>query len=755
MKGVNDTIIHVLPVGPKPERTTTSPASCCPRLHHACTLRVLLSGARKPCKLLPKCINLESSLQEIADIRQLVDCHQSVWDFCHGDAIGDIFFSGRSTSEYFQSILGSRIGFMINRAEQYELDAQYKEAENIRSQILTNNRHCEPHVSAEDNDSDISALVSLYKKMGNFTAAQALQERFVRKLTDRFDVEYPDDLTSLSSEIETLAGLYHLFVERVMALQRPGEDFDPFTNATQLSHERGMLARMQNFHRATNLDIPQLNILLAQLNLLGICDISLHIAVQCGAVNMTRMLLDRKELSVNIRDCNGASPLHIAAQNGHSSIAEMLIDAKADVGAVRSDQRTPLHLASQKEGAEEIVLMLLNAGADTMVVDEDGHTAVYLAAKAGRMETTKILLRHDSQHWSPQETVLHLATRMGLTPVVQLLLDIWSPAAIPPDFQPPNRTSAKEVIRRTERYSQQAMLEARNENGQTALHVAVWGRSGSHRAIFRLLIKSGADVEARDKYRRTALHLAVSQKDRGFVQALLDMNASHEARDCWGCTPLHTAAASKAENAIVRLLLSGADIEARDSTGTTPLIRATCGGYINEDKSHGADSATASVGKDKHDRGDEDYAHIVNVFLVNRAKRANPDSQDCRGRAALYYAVDKGYCMITKHLLQANAKTETTDELRRTALHRAVAKGHDKIVKILLTGPVDVDARDKWGQTALMLAAQLETSNSIPIARTLLMAGASVNLKGINRSTAFDIAKSRGHTSLMQLLSDS
>ncbi|KAK0516682.1 hypothetical protein JMJ35_001285 [Cladonia borealis] len=593
--------------------------------------------------------------------------------------------------------------------------------------------------------------------MGNFTAAQALQERFVRKLTDRFDVEYSDDLTSLSSEIETLAGLYHLFVERVMALQRPGEDFDPFTNATQLSHERGMLARMQNLHRATNLDIPQLNILLAQLNLLGICDISLHIAVQCGAVNMTRMLLDRKELSVNIRDCNGASPLHIAAQNGHSSIAEMLIDAKADVGAVRSDQLTPLHLASQKEGAEEIVLMLLNAGADTMVVDKDGHTAVYLAAKAGRMETTELLLRHDSQHWSTQETILHLATKMGLTPVVQLLLDIWSPASIPPDFQP-DRTSAKEVIRRTERYSQRAMLEARNENGQTALHVALWGRSRSHRAIFRLLIESGADIEARDKYRRTALHLAVSQKDkgRGFVQALLDMNASHEARDCWGCTPLHTAAASKAENAIVRLLLSGADIEARDSTGMTPLIRATCGGYINEDKYHGADSATAPAGKNKHDRGDEDYAHIVNVFLVNRAKRAEPDSQDCRGRAALYYAVDNGFCMITKHLLQARAKTETTDELGRTALHRAAAKGHDKIVKILLTeGAVDVDARDKWGQTALMLAAQLETSNSIPIARTLLMASASVNLKGINGSTAFDIAKSRGHTSLMQLLSDS
>ena len=479
MKDVNDTIMHVLPAGPKPERTTISPPSRRPRLYHVCTLRVLLSGARKPCQLPPNCINLESSLQEIADIRQLVNCHQSASHFCDGGAIGNIFFSGRSTSDYFQSLLGSRIGLMKNRAEQYELDAQYNDAQNIRSRILTLNRYREPHVSAEDDDGDITALVSLYKKMGDFTAAEALQEFLLRRLTERIDLEYSDDLTSLSSGIETLAGLYHLFVQRVMALQSPGEDFYPFTDASQLSHERGILALMQIFHRATNLDIPQLNSLLVHRNLLGICAISLHVAAQGGAINMTRMLLDRKELSVNIRDCNGASPLHIAAQNGHSSIAGMLIDAKADVGAVRNDQRTPLHLASQKEGAKGTVLMLLNAGADTMLVDKDGHTAVHLAAKAGRMETTELLLRHDSQHWSAQETALHLATKMGLTPVVQLLLDTWSSASTPSDFQS-NRTSAKQTIRHTERYIQQAMLEARNEHGHTPLHVALLGRGRSH-----------------------------------------------------------------------------------------------------------------------------------------------------------------------------------------------------------------------------------------------------------------------------------
>ena len=259
----------------------------------------------------------------------------------------------------------------------------------------------------------------------------------------------------------------------------------------------------------------------------------------------------------------------------------------------------------------------------------------------------------------------------------------------------------------------------------------------------------GADIEARDKYGRTALHLAASQKDKGFVKTLLHMNASHKAQDRWGCTPLHAAAVSKAGSTVVSLLLSGADKEAKDSTGMTPLIRAACGGYTNEDKHWGAGSATAQAGKNKDGCGDENYAHIVYSLLVGKA---NANSKDCQGRAALYYAVDKGFCMITKHLLQAGAEIETTDEVGRTALHRAAAKGHDEIVKILLTTSVDIDARDDRAQTALMLAAQFVTSNPIPVSQTLLKAGASVNLKGSNGSTVFDIAKSRGQTALMQLL---
>jgi hypothetical protein len=78
---------------------------------------------------------------------------------------------------------------------------------------------------------------------------------------------------------------------------------------------------------------------------------------------------------------------------------------------------------------------------------------------------------------------------------------------------------------------------------------------------------------------RTALHLAVQEKDVALVQLLLNRGSSINERvigDVWGgMTPLHLCMKKGAEESrlrIVELLLqSGADIVARDDSGATPL----------------------------------------------------------------------------------------------------------------------------------------------------------------------------------------
>jgi ankyrin repeat protein len=86
------------------------------------------------------------------------------------------------------------------------------------------------------------------------------------------------------------------------------------------------------------------------------------------------------------------------------------------------------------------------------------------------------------------------------------------------------------------------LLDARDKDGSTPLHCAVWK---GHEEVVALLVRAGADVNA------------------------------HNENDHWGTTPLHAAAHAN-QSAIAQLLIDhGADINARDREGRTPLFHTT------------------------------------------------------------------------------------------------------------------------------------------------------------------------------------
>ena len=86
------------------------------------------------------------------------------------------------------------------------------------------------------------------------------------------------------------------------------------------------------------------------------------------------------------------------------------------------------------------------------------------------------------------------------------------------------------------------LLGARDRDGSTALHCAVWK---DQRAVVAFLLEAGADVNA------------------------------HSNNDHWGTTPLHAAAHAN-RTALLRLLIdAGADLQARDMANRTPLEHTT------------------------------------------------------------------------------------------------------------------------------------------------------------------------------------
>lgn len=175
---------------------------------------------------------------------------------------------------------------------------------------------------------------------------------------------------------------------------------------------------------------------------------------------------------------------------------------------------------------------LLGQSADVNTRDGRGETPLMYAASVGSLDAMKLLLEKgadvNAQNQFGSTALIWSATDLGK---VELLLEHGAN---------PNLASKR---------------------GRTALLVAAM--SDRSAPIVRLLIDKGADVQAKDFLKTTALKAATFGNDTETVRLLLDAGLDPNAADLPGLTPLMMAAGWNGNLETVKMLLAkGANVNA-------------------------------------------------------------------------------------------------------------------------------------------------------------------------------------------------
>jgi len=127
---------------------------------------------------------------------------------------------------------------------------------------------------------------------------------------------------------------------------------------------------------------------------------------------------------------------------------------------------------------------------------------------------------------------------------------------------------------------------------------------------------------------------------------------------------------------------------------------------------------------------------------------ADVNYADHQGNTALMTASPHDKPSVIELLLKQGANPNAKQKDGYTALIFAAQKGHTAVIQLLLDNGADINAAGLNGVTALWAASYFGQLDATAL---LLRKGARVDLKG-NGSTALVAARARGHSQIVQLL---
>ncbi len=248
---------------------------------------------------------------------------------------------------------------------------------------------------------------------------------------------------------------------------------------------------------------------------------------------------------------------------------------------------------------------------------------------------------------------------------------------------------------------------AANAEGDTVLHLAAGCRRGEEIAlpVVRLLLKSGADVNARNSGRQTPLLYASYAGFARIVELFVSHGALVQYQDANGRSPLHYAAREGHPEVVEFLIKSGADLSLRDSRNQTPLdlaVQRNKASVVETLLKLGRYDIKGPEGSTLlHAAASQGNAGLVKSLLDQGADPSRPSPN---GDTLLLSYLRGGLEGLAIESILKGADVNGKDAAERTALHIAVERGLEEAVSALLDKGADPNAVDKNGRTAIDIA---------------------------------------------------
>ncbi|MBK9579143.1 MAG: ankyrin repeat domain-containing protein [Fibrobacteres bacterium] len=403
----------------------------------------------------------------------------------------------------------------------------------------------------------------------------------------------------------------------------------------------------------------------------------LHLAVLSKNVANVRVLL-RGKIDVDFPDRLGNTPMMRALTSGEEEIALLLKDKGANPVVSSTYRNDPNILVPDK--SSRLVKLVIAAGADV-------NTMVYPYNHCGEDRYERILTLAASQGWND---VIDQAMAKGANPALTN----------------GKHLTALQCAMENHRYGAFQMLLKRGAKVDSSLaggYLRWLVASDDSLNAISVLLKSGANVDDRDRSGRTPLMIAASAKQEMNVKVLLKSKADPTLRDGRGRTALHDAIESGCFECAKVLLEKGSSVKDVYPEGQSLVSLAVARQDTVMAKWLLAKGAPAVLAGDVYEKvfGEGGSEEIVR-FVVRKMSGVDLGK-------ALLKAVSNDNADLVRFLIEKKADVNARDYDGRTPLMINCAySGSREIRELLEENGAKLKLRDKSGVSAEQYCAPNE-----------------------------------------------